>query len=161
MTYIIYEIIFEMTLEEVIDEFNELTSISENYFKKIYMRIGNYREGEPERFGLLLKNIKEIFESMCGSYNNLFDFSYKISKKLDLTKEIVEKCYKVLLNEKNAKTLDLNYNNLKSLGQIICYSYTKLDQYKIKDMGRLNEAIDRFIEKKINIYDEFVKWCVK
>jgi len=121
------------------------------------MRIGNYREGEPERFGLLLKNIKEIFESMCGTYNNLFDFSYKISKKLDLTKEIVEKCYKVLLNEKNAKTLDLNYNNLKSLGQIICYSYTKLDQYKIKDMGKLIEAIDKFSRKKVNIYDEFVK----
>ena len=144
-----------------IDELNELTSINENYFKKIYMRIGNYREGEPERFGLLLKNIKEIFESMCGSYNNLFDFSYKISKKLDLTKEIVEQCYKVLLNEKNAKTLDLNYNNLKSLGQIICYSYTKLDQYKIKDMAKLNEAINKFSVKKINIYDDFINWCAK
>ena len=144
-----------------IDEINELSPINDNYIKYIYKNIGTFREEEPERFGILLKNIKEIFEQMCGSYTNLFDFSYKISKKLDVTKENVEKCYEILLNEKNAKTLDLNFDILKSLGQMISYSYTKLDQYKIKDMGRLNEAIDRFIEKKINIYDEFVKWCVK
>ena len=144
-----------------IDEINELSPINDNYIKYIYKNIGTFREEEPERFGILLKNIKEIFEQMCGSYTNLFDFSYKISKKLDVTKENVEKCYEILLNEKNAKTLDLNFDILKSLGQMISYSYTKLDQYKIKDMGRLNEAIDRFSEKKINIYDEFVKWCVK
>ena len=144
-----------------IDEINELSPINDNYIKYIYKNIGTFREEEPQRFGILLKNIKEIFEQMCGSYTNLFDFSYKISKKLDVTKENVEKCYEILLNEKNAKTLDLNFDILKSLGQMISYSYTKLDQYKIKDMGRLNEAIDRFSEKKINIYDEFVKWCVK
>ena len=144
-----------------IDEINGLSPVDDNYIKNIYLGIGNYREGEPERFGVLLKNIKEIFEQMCGSYNNLFDFSYKISKKLDVTKEHVEKCYKILLNEKNAKTLDLNFYTLKSLGQMISYAYKKLDLYKIKDMGKLNEAIDKFSVKKINIYDEFVKWCVK
>jgi hypothetical protein len=142
-----------------INELNEMTTINENYLKNIYMRIGNYREGEPERFELLLKNIKEIFESMCGTYNNLFDFSYKISKKLDLTKDIIEQCYRVLLNENNAKTLDLNYNILKSLGQMICYSYSKLDTYKIKDMAKLNEAINKFSGKNINIYGQFFNWC--
>ena len=142
-----------------INELNEMTTINENYLKNIYMRIGNYREGEPERFELLLKNIKEIFESMCGTYNNLFDFSYKISKKLDLTKDIIEQCYRVLLNENNAKTLDLNYNILKSLGQMICYSYSKLDKYKIKDMAKLNEAINKFSGKNINIYGQFFNWC--
>ena len=29
-----------------------------------------------------MKNVKEIFEQIGGSYNNLFDFSYKMSKKL-------------------------------------------------------------------------------
>ena len=144
-----------------IDEINELCPINDKYIKFIYEGIMIFREGEPERYGVLLKNIKEIFEQMCGSYSNLFDFSYKIAKKLDITKEHIEKCYEILLNEKNAKTLDLNYDILMSLGQMISYSYSKLDQYKIKDMGKLIEAIDKFSEKKINIYDEFVKWCVK
>ena len=144
-----------------IDEINELCPINDKYIKFIYEGIMIFREGEPERYGVLLKNIKEIFEQMCGSYSNLFDFSYKIAKKLDITKEHIEKCYEILLNEKNAKTIDLNYDILMSLGQMISYSYSKLDQYKIKDMGKLIEAIDKFSEKKINIYDEFVKWCVK
>ena len=144
-----------------IDEINELSAIDDKYLKYIYEVIDIFRQGEPERFSVLLKNIKQIFEEMCGTYNNLFDFSYKISKKFDITKENIEKCYEILLNEKNAKTLDLNYSILKSLGQMISYSYTKLDQYKIKDMGKLIESIDKFSRKKINIYDEFVKWCVK
>ena len=144
-----------------IDEMNELTPINENYIKNIYETIGTYREGEPARFETLLKNVKEIFEQIGGSYNNLFDFSYKMSKKLEVTKEQIETCYEVLLNKKNATTLDLDAYTLSALGRMVSYSYTKLDQFKIKDMTKLEESIAKIIDKKINIYDEFVKWCIK
>ncbi len=122
-----------------IDEMNELTPINENYIKNIYETIGTYREGEPARFETLLKNVKEIFEQIGGSYNNLFDFSYKMSKKLEVTKEQIETCYEVLLNKKNATTLDLDAYTLSALGRMVSYSYTKLDQFKIKDMTKLEE----------------------
>ena len=44
---------------------------------------------------------------------------------------------------------------------MISYSYTKIDQYKIKDMKKLEEAIDKVMNQKINIYDQFVKWCAE
>jgi hypothetical protein len=144
-----------------IDEMNELAPINKNYLLNIYEKIGTYREGEPTRFEVLLKNVKEIFERICGSYSNLFDFSYKMSKKLEVTKEQIEQCYEELLKKKNATTLDLDSYTLSVLGRMISYSYTKLDQFKIKDMNKLEESISKIREKKINIYDEFVKWCIK
>ena len=42
---------------------------------------------------------------------------------------------------------------------MISYSYTKIDKYKIKDMRKLEEAVSKVITQKINIYDNYVKWC--
>ena len=144
-----------------IDENNKLEPIDESYLMGIFRKIYNYREGDAERFDNLLKIVKDIFENIAGSYYDLFDFSYKIAKKLEVTKEHIETCYKVLLEKKNATTLDLDGESLGALGRMISYSYTKIDQYKIKDMKKLEESVNKVIKDKINIYDDFIKWCVK
>ena len=79
-----------------IDENNKLEPIDESYLMGIFRKIYNYREGDAERFDNLLKTVKDIFENIAGSYYDLFDFSYKIAKKLEVTKEHIETCYKVL-----------------------------------------------------------------
>ena len=144
-----------------IDEYNDLEPIDEKYISNIFDNISSYRDGEIYRFDDLLKTVKEIFEKICGSYYDLFDFSSKMAKKLEVTKEHIELCYEVLLNKKNATTLDLDAETLGALGRMISYSYTKIDQYKIKDMKKLEEAIDKVMNQKINIYDQFVKWCAE
>ena len=144
-----------------INEYNYLEPIDEKYISNIYDNISSYRDGEIYRFDDLLKTVKEIFEKICGSYYDLFDFSSKIAKKLEVTKEHIEVCYEVLLNKKNATTLDLDTECLSALGRMISYAYTKIDQYKIKDMKKLEETIDKVMKEKINIYDQFVKWCAE
>ena len=143
-----------------INEINELGPIDQKYITSIFNTISSYRTGEVDRFDDFLNTIKEIFEKISGSYYDLFDFSSKIAKKLEVSKENIESCYEVLLTKKNATTLDLDAETLGALGRMISYSYTKIDKYKIKDMRKLEEAVSKVITKKINIYDNFVKWCV-
>ena len=144
-----------------IDEYNKFEPIDQKYITNIFDVISSYKVGEINRFDDLLKTVKEIFERISGSYYDLFDFSSKMSKKLEVTKEQLEVCYSVLLEKKNATTLDLDLESLSALGRMVCYSYSKIDQYKIKDMTKLKETIKKVIEQKINIYDEFVKWCAQ
>ena len=129
-----------------INEYNYLEPIDEKYISNIFDNISSYRDGEIYRFDDLLKTVKEIFEKICGSYYDLFDFSSKMAKKLEVTKEHIEVCYEVLLNKKNATTLDLDTECLSALGRMISYAYTKIDQYKIKDMKKLEETIDKVMK---------------
>ena len=142
-----------------IDEFNRLEPIDEKYLSNIFDVISSYRYGEINRFDDLLKTVKEIFEKIFGSYYDLFDFSYKIAKKLEGTKEQMETCYEVLYNKKNAKNLDLDAEVLSAIGRMVSYSYTKIDQYKIKDLAKLKDSISKVLTQKINIHDQFIKWC--
>ena len=142
-----------------INEINEFGPIDQKYITSIFNNISSYRTGEVDRFDDFLNTIKQIFEKISGTYYDLFDFSSKIAKKLEVTKENIESCYEVLLTKKNATTLDLDAETLGALGRMISYSYTKIDKYKIKDMRKLEEAVSKVITQKINIYDNFVKWC--
>ena len=91
-----------------INEINELGPIDQKYITSIFNTISSYRTGEVDRFDDFLNTIKQIFEKISGSYYDLFDFSSKIAKKLEVTKENIESCYELLLTKKNATTLDLD-----------------------------------------------------
>ena len=144
-----------------INEKNDLSPIDKKYLLDIFDVLNSYRKGEIERFDNLLTTVKEIFENISGSYYDLFEFCSKMAKKLEVTKDQIEKCYSVLLEKKNATTLDLDNETLSAIGRMVCYSYDKIDQYKIKDMRKLEEAINKVLKDKINIYDNFVNWCAK
>ena len=144
-----------------INEKNDLSPIDKKYLLDIFDILNSYRKGEIERFDNLLTTVKEIFENISGSYYDLFEFCSKMAKKLEVTKDQIEKCYSVLLEKKNATTLDLDNETLSAIGRMVCYSYDKIDQYKIKDMRKLEEAINKVLKDKINIYDNFVNWCAK
>ena len=144
-----------------INESNNLEEIDRGYISDIYKIIENYREEEIDKFDILLITVKEIFEKICGSYYDLFDFSLKMSKKLEVTREQVEVCFEVLLNKKNATILDLDTESLSALGRMISYSYSKMEIYKINDMRKLEETKEKVIKDKINNYDEFIKWCAQ
>ena len=143
-----------------IDGKNELESISENYLSSIYDNLINYKY-EENNYDEIFKLLNEILTKVSGFYSDYFDYSSKIAKSLDVTKEDIEECYKVLLQKKNADSLNLDVQTLTTLGKMVSYSYSKIDQYKIKDMKKFEDSINKVLTKKINIYDDFVKYCAE
>ena len=147
-----------------INENNYLEPIDENYMRRNFNIISAFRDTNENNFENVLYTVKEIFHKIGDEwYKNLFHFSLamSMSKKLSVTKEHIEKCYKVLLSKKNATTLDFDAESLESLGRMVSYSYSKIDKYKIKDMAKLEEAVNKVLTQKINIYDDFIKYCAK
>jgi outer membrane lipoprotein-sorting protein len=138
---------------------NYLEPIDKVYITDIYYKISKFRDENTNNFDIVLKTVKEIFDKMSDTYKNLFDYSLEMSKNLEVTKEHIEKCYKVLLSKKNATTLDFDAESLESLGRMVSYSYSKIYKYKIKDMTKLEEAINKVLTQKINIYNDFIKYC--
>ena len=87
---------------------NYLEPIDKVYITDIYYKISKFRDENTNNFDIVLKTAKEIFDKMSDTYKNLFDYSLEMSKNLEVTKEHIEKCYKVLLSKKNATTLDFD-----------------------------------------------------
>lgn len=83
-----------------INEKNDLSPIDKKYLLDIFDILNSYKKGEIERFDNLLTTVKEIFENISGSYYDLFEFCSKMAKKLEVTKDQIEKCYSVLLEKK-------------------------------------------------------------
>ena len=135
---------------------NYLEPIDKVYITDIYYKISKFRDENTNNFDIVLKTVKEIFDKMSDTYKNLFDYSLEMSKNLEVTKEHIEKCYKVLLSKKNATTLDFDAESLESLGRMVSYSYSKIYKYKIKDITKLEEAINKVLTQKINIYNNLI-----
>ena len=143
-----------------IDEKNELNMIDDTYISNIYDNISIYRYNQPDSYDEIFKILIEVLNKVAGFYGDYFDYSTKISSSLDVTKEDIEQCYEVLLKKNNATDLNFDATTLVTLGKMVSYSYSKIDQYKIKDVKKFEESINKVLTKKINIYDNFVKDCV-
>ena len=141
-----------------IDGKNELKQIDENYISNIYNNLYIYRK-QPDNSEEMYKILNEVFDKVAGFYSDYFDYSLKIAKSLYVTKEDIEQCYEVLLKKNNATDLRFDAETLTTIGKMVSYSYTKIDKYKIKDIKKFEESLNKVLTKKINIYDNFVKDC--
>ena len=155
-----------------IDHKNSFSEIKENEIANIKKQINNFKQSED----LIKSNINTIMNKLLekssnSSFSNdIFIISQNISKlicknnkigkdnidnvihyliKNNKTKNNIYKSNKILLNKKKCEII----------GSVLCYSFSRLQQYKIKDMNRLIEIRKAILDNKIDVHKDFQKYC--
>ena len=57
------------------------------------------------------------------------------------------------------QTITLSRDNCENIGTILCYSFPRLYQYKIKDMNKLIEIKKIILEQGINVEKDYLRYC--
>ena len=120
------------------------------------------------------KIMNKLLEKICYSnYNNdIFTISQNLIKQFcknnrvstDKIDDVINYLMGNNINAKNAyksQSLLLTKNRCEIIGCILCYSYSKLNQYKIKDINKLIELRKTIIEKGIDVVRDFSHYCKK
>ena len=130
---------------------------NENYLENIYKNIG----GESENYDNIYYIISEILKKINSSYEDVFDYSLKLSKKYYADKNLIETFLDNLLKENqsyNLEVLILNNDTLTKIGKILSYGYNQLDSYKIRNYETLIKKLDKAKTTDVNIYIDYSIW---
>ena len=105
----------------------------------------------------------DIF-GMCQNISKLISKNNKIGKdNIDSVINYLTKSHRNKNKPKNnlykSKTLKLTKKKCEILGSILCYSYPRLQKYKIKDMNKLLELRKFIIKEGIDVHRDFTKYC--
>ena len=121
---------------------NEEQSSSINIWKKILEKL--FPKCRAEGF-MISKLIAKLF-------------SKKLVKKLleQKLEYYFQRRTEIMYNKK----LVLNKENIENIGYILCYSYSKFDNFKIYSEKILKNYL-QLINKKINVLTDFYKYCNK
>ena len=150
-----------------IDKRNNFSEINKAEISKIKSLIDNFSQNEE----LINSNINIIMNKFLEKNSNstfskdTFIMSQNISK-LVCKKNIIGKdnIYNVINyltksnKNKNITSLLLNKKKCEIIGSMLAYSFSRLHQYKIKDMNRLMEVRKTILEKGIDVQKDFAKY---
>ena len=141
-----------------IDGSYSLKAIDENYLEKIRNNIG----GESSNYNNFYYIISEILKKINTPFEDVFDYSLKLAKKLNVEKDLVELFIDKLLKlnqSVNLEILYLNNSNLTIIGKILSYAYNKLDDYKIRNYQTLTKLVEKASSMDVNIFTDYLVWC--
>jgi len=155
-----------------IDEKNNFKELNENDIASIKICYDRFKESEETIYSNIDKVMNKLLDKICNSNfnNDIFIISQNISKQIAKNNKIgknniedmvnhLTKNAKNKLNIYKSKTLLLDSDNCEIIGSILCYSYSRLQQYKVKDINKLIELRNRIIKKNIDVVKDFVKYC--
>ena len=141
-----------------IDGNYSIKAIDGDYLEKIRMHIGE----EAQNYEYIYSLINEIFKkNIFSNFEDIFDYSFKISKQLVENKDLVELMLQQLLKLNQtyfSQTLLLSSDILCSMGKILSFSYKKLESYKIKDFDKLKQLIEKAKKEEVNIFMDYIMW---
>ena len=152
----------------MVDEKNNLAEMDENYIDHIEFTFKGYKENESKKLDSTNKILNQFFEKTLSKYDDIFSLSQSIAKQVSknkkIEKDIIEKQLNLLVNKSKINTYKYNSLNLKpniceAIGTILSYAYSKMSDYKIKSMKRLVELRKSIISKKIDILNDFNRYC--
>ena len=154
-----------------IDEKNYLEQYDDYYISNIEVKFQEYKQKNTDKFESTTKIMDTFLEKIASKYDDTFTFSQNIakiiSKNQKIEKDLLETQLNTLLNRSNksknniyrSNVLNLNLNVCKPFGIILSYAYSKMSNYKIKDIQRLIEIRKKIIRDKIDILKDFQKYC--
>ena len=155
-----------------IDEKNNFKELNKNDIASIKICYDRFKENEETIYSNIDKVMNKLLDKICNSNfnNDIFIISQNISKQIAKNNKIgknniedmvnhLTKNAKNKLNIYKSKTLLLDLDNCEIIGSILCYSYSRLQQYKVKDINKLIELRNRIIKKNIDVVKDFVKYC--
>ena len=104
-----------------------------------------------------------------GCNRNIFTISQTISRKLiksrkiniALIEEKINNYFSKLFKLRCEKKLTLDLENIVNIGYIICYCYSKFNEYKINSLGILLDKTKEVIISKIDVLTDFYDYCYK
>lgn len=152
----------------VINERNNLNETDEDYILMIEKTFQLYKSEESKISEATNKILNKFFEKIVPKFDDIFIISQNISKQISknkkIEKDMVENQLNLILrNRKNIKykfnSLNLNSEICKQFAIILSYAYSKMSQYKIKDMKKLMEIGKTIIKKKVDIWNDFSSYC--
>ena len=151
-------------------EINSKNSFNINY-EKNYSDLDNKINKELQTDSHLeIKIAKTYLNTIFPKCNqDPFLISQHISKNLysNIKKKIIKEIESQLEffeeNNKRIKNniLNLNVNNFRIIGYILCLSYNNFKNYNIENMQKLMIEINNIDKNKINIYNDYSKFCVE
>jgi hypothetical protein len=127
--------------EELMDEQFPTDKISEIFFKRLFPK--------SEQKAILISKY----------------ISKKIMKTKQVTNGLIEHILQHFLKERTSlaytKKLLLDKETIKNIGYILCYLYSKFDDYKINSLKDLKKNLGADSSKNLaqNIVNEFLKFC--
>ena len=151
-------------------EINSKNSFNINY-EKNYSDLDNKINKELQTDSHLeIKIAKTYLNTIFPKCNqDPFLISQHISKNLysNIKKKIIKEIESQLEffeeNNKRIKNniLNLNVNNFRIIGYILCLSYNNFKNYNIENMQKFKNEINNIDKNKINIYNDYSKFCVE
>ena len=131
-----------------IDKKNTFSELNENEISRIKSLIENFKVNEI----LINNNINKIMNKLLekNSNSNLSNDTFIISQNISklicknnkIGKDNIDNVINYLMKSNKNKTITsllLNKKKCLIIGSILCYSFSRLQQYKIKDMNKLIE----------------------
>ena len=84
-----------------------------------------------------------------------------ICKNIKISKDYINIIIKNIMKKDfyYEHSLLLNKDNCEIIGTILCYSFSRLQQYKIKDIYKLIEIRKIILEKGIDVENDYIKYC--
>ena len=154
-----------------IDDKNYLEQYDEYYISNIEVKFKEYKEKEQDKLESTLKIMNKFLDKIASKYDDTFTFSQKIAKLVaknqKIDRDLLETQINTLLNKSNKSKnnlyrlgeLNLNMNVCRPFGIILSYAYSKMSNYKIKDITKLIEIRKKIIRDKTDILKDFQKYC--
>ena len=152
----------------IIDEKNSLNETNEDYIENIVKTFQGYKESESNISEKTNKIMNKFFEKFVTQFEDIFTLSQSISKLISknkkIEKDLVEEQLSLLVrksrnNKYKSNILNLNLEICKPIAIILSYTYSKMGQYKIKNMEKLFAVAKSIISKKVDIWNDFCKYC--
>ena len=170
------KVINSNNVEEEIEEENYIKINTKNQFEiynsiesnkkldEILKYVDEFIEEDPSKESLNQIFLEKLFPKCL---NKAFLISKVISKRMmrlkKINKDLIENKIKYFFDlrivYRYSKKLVLNKDNINNLGYILCYSYSKFDDFKIIEKNDLNNYIK--LSRKIDTINEYYDYCNK
>ena len=155
-----------------IDSKNNLKEESEKQLKIINQRLQNFKEinskskhSKTSKEKLTNRIIKQFLNKLYPKCDtSIKKISFLISREITSEKTIkieqyINYFYVLRHDIKYSKALKLTKEVFRNIGHILCYIYSILTKFAIKESGGMRECIKKTIEKKIDVLADFFFYC--
>ena len=122
-------------------------------------------ENLEEQKKILSSFYEKKFKTDSDSFNICYNIGKQLKKSLNINKKIIDEKLDYFINLKNSfkysHKFGFNKENIKYLGYILSYSYSKFSSFKINNSKDLKAKLDKTKDEKIDILMLFFDDCFK
>ena len=153
----------------MIDDKNNFNEEEEFYKDNIDIKFVEFKKNDSEKLEATNKIMNKLLEKKVANFGDIFEISQSIAKRIARYQKIDRDSVEVQLNtfinkaEKinkyKKKSLHLTVNICKTFSIILSYTYSKMSNYKVKDMKKLVDIRKKIIKGNIDIFKDFINFC--